>query len=144
LEKRKTKMVFWFCVLISLFLIIYTPVLISISISTLALGLITIAVLIGNLFILKKYKQVDTVVKITFTLLMTFIQVTLIFAAPSNPTGYFLWSILLIASASFLIGRNWTIFLTIYTMEIKYVFSFQAWDAYHFYRNRFGRICWYQ
>ena len=116
LEKRKTKMVFWFCVLISLFLIVYLPVLVTISTGTLYLGVLTISVLISNLFILKKYKQVDTVVKITFTLLMSFIQITLILAAPANPTGYFLWSLLLIASASFLLGKRWTIFLTIYTL----------------------------
>ena len=116
LERRKTKMAFWFCVLISLFLLIYLPILSTISIGTLYLGILTICVLVTNLFILKKYKQVDTVVKITFTLLMSFIQITLILAAPSNPTGYFLWSLLLIASASFLLGKKWTIFLTIYTL----------------------------
>jgi len=106
LEKRKAKMVFWFCVLISLFLIVYLPVLVSISTGTFILGLITIIVLITNLFILKKYQQVDTVVKITFTLLMSFIQISLVLAAPANPTGYFLWSLLLISSASFLIGKK--------------------------------------
>jgi len=116
LEQRKAKMVFWFCVLISLFLFIYLPVLVSISTFTFVLGLITIAILVTNLFILKKYKRLDIVVKITFTLLMSFIQVLLVFNAPANPTGYFLWSLLLISSASFLIGKNWTFFLTFYTL----------------------------
>lgn len=124
LEKRKTKMIFWFCVLISFFLIIYLPVLGSISTGTMLLGLLTVSVLTTNLFILKKYNQVDTVVKITFTLLMSFIQITLVLAAPANPTGYFLWSILLIASASFLLGKRWTIFLTLYTLAGISITSF--------------------
>ncbi len=109
LENGKYRMAFWICFLAIISVCLYLPVFFSISNFVGTLGICSIIILIGSIFRLTTTKKVEPVLKVTFSILIFFIVFSLVFQAPANPSGYLLWSVLIISSSCFLLSPNWAI-----------------------------------
>ena len=109
LENGKYRIAYWFCLLAIITVLLYLPIFFSISKLVGTLGICSVIVLIGSVLKLTKTKKAEPVLKVTFSILIFFIVFSLIFQSPANPSGYLLWSVLIISSSCFLLSPNWAI-----------------------------------
>ena len=109
IERGKIRMAKWFCIVAIGIACLYQPLFFTISILVGIFGLIAILILSWCLNQLRKGRDPEPIFKYVFSILLFFILTAMIFQTPINPLGYILWSLLIIASAPFLIDRGWAV-----------------------------------
>lgn len=126
LERSKIKTVFWFCSLVSFFLVAYIPIFLILPIFTLVFAFVTIVLLGVNLYLLCANKPYKHLIKFIFSLLVSFDLITFIMIVPVSPAGYLLWAIFLILVTNFILGKNWAIGFSGFTILALFITSIFA------------------
>jgi len=116
LERAKIKMIFWFSMSLSVFLLSYIPVLNSISTLLAAIGIFTILLLGMNIYFLKSRESYKLYAKFVLTFLLLSDLLFMCLVIPENLGGYLLGTIIMISLATFILGKNWTIGFTTVTI----------------------------
>ena len=116
ITRGKIRMANWFCIVAIVIVSLYLPVYFTISTLVGVFGLIGISILIWCINQLNKKRDPATIFKPVFSVLLFFVLSSMVFQTPINPLGYILWSLLIIASSTFLIDQRWAIGYFILTL----------------------------